>query len=295
MSVAPGGAATTFDLLKLLYREDRKDEESRFGTQIIHASSFARMPSCARMLFLGNYLTEQGVEYRKPVFGATKLVWSYGRAAEKHVRENLLKDEAMRRAAWGSWRCTCGHTAIRGHLPASPPRCSRCRHRATNYHEGTLIDRVHGIAGNPDFVYLDGTRYRVVEIKSIKGTSTAQNPGFADTNSPQPTHVEQGVHYVRLFENEGMAVHPEPHILYVLKDFDPRQWYKLLTPTPAMLARAREDVDRARAMSRQYTEALAAGVCPPMIDRCLADNNALQSQCEVWAECIGRHMQGRAR
>lgn len=285
-------APPTIDLLKLLYRGDRKDEEGRFGSTLVHASSFVHMPHCARMLFLGNYLKEQGVEYRNPVFGSVKLVWAYGRAAERHVRETLLADEDMRRAAWGSWRCTCGHTTFRGHLPATPPRCSRCRHRVTNYHEGTLIDRVHGIAGNPDFVYLDGARYRVVEIKSIKGSSTAQNPGFSETNTPQPPHVEQGVHYVRLFENEGMAVHPEPHILYVLKDFDPRQWYKLLVPSEAMLTRAREDVDRARAVSRQYTEALASGTCPPMLERCRADHTSLQKQCEVWAECIGRHRSG---
>ncbi len=52
VSVAPEGAPTV-DLLRLLYREDRKAEEGRFGSTLIHASSLVHMPSCARMLFLG--------------------------------------------------------------------------------------------------------------------------------------------------------------------------------------------------------------------------------------------------
>lgn len=275
-------------LLKILYREDRKPEEGRFGSTLIHASSFVHMPACARMLFLGQYMKAQGVTYSNPVFGSMKLVWAYGRAAEKHVRDTLLSDPDMRRAAWGRWRCPCRHTETRGHLHASPERCPRCRQRANIYAEGTSVDRAHGIAGNPDFVYLLRNRYKVVEIKSIKEGSTTAHGGFNELESPQPMHVEQGVHYVRLLENEGLPVHPEPDVLYVNKGYSTKTWYKQFTPSDAMMERAREDVDNARRVSRQYTEALASGQCPPMLARCAADNTSLQKDCQVWAECIGR-------
>lgn len=275
-------------VLKILYREDRKHEDERFGGTIIHASSFSRLPGCARMLYLGKYLRDQGMTYPSPPFGSMKLVWAFGRAAEKHVRETLLLDPDMRRAAFGVWKCLCGHTQVRGHLPPSPPVCAHCRGRALAYHEPTLIDRAHGVSGSPDFTYLAGNRYRVVEIKSIKGQSETSSPSFDQMDTPQPAHVEQGTHYVRLYENEGLPVHPVPHVLYVKKEFDTKKWYRLAVPTEAQMRRAYEDVDNSRRVSRAYTDALSSGVTPPMLDRCVSSPSTHQKACPVWAECMAR-------
>lgn len=276
------------DLLKILYREDLRFGDDRFGGKTVHASSLSKLPRCARMFYLGNYMREQGMTFPSSTFGAMKLVWAYGRAAEKHVRETLLKDPEMRRSAYGIWRCMCKTTQSRGHLPITPAICPNCKSRADVYDEPTLVDRLRGISGNPDFMYLQGARYRVVEIKSIKAEGNASNPGFKELEQPIPGHVEQGTHYIRLYENEGMAVHPVPYILYVKKEFDPRKWYKLLIPSDAQMARAREDVEATRAVAQRYTEARHSGVLPARLPECVHDRECQRKKCPVWMECMSR-------
>lgn len=284
----------TDEILKQLYAEDRRAEPSRHGGDLIHASHLIHNHKCARMLFLANYMVGEGVTFSEAPFGAMKLVWALGRAAEKHARTNLLKNPSIRARAFGMWRCRCRATEARGHLPTPPQRCTRCGTLADRYDEVTLADDDAGIMGNPDMLLKQGTRYTVIEIKSIKTKSTSAHDGFDSIEAPQPKHVEQGFSYVKLGERNGLYMHEKPVTLYVAKDFDPKKWYKALLPSPQLLGQVKEDVATSRAAAKEYRIARQAAdaeperrdeFTPPKIEKCATNANACKKSCPVWAEC----------
>lgn len=287
----------TAEILKQLYFEDRKAEPSRHGGELIHASHLVHNHKCARMLYLANYMSDAGVSFDESPFGAMKLVWALGRAAEKHARRQLLKSPSIRARAYGMWKCKCEVTEARGHFPATASRCTRCGTHPHNYHEITLGDEDSGTMGNPDMIVQQGRRYTVVEIKSIKKASSTQHQGFDTIEHPMPKHVEQGANYVDLGERNGLYMHRAPMTLYVLKDYDPKKWYKALLPTPELLEAVNADVADARAAGRAYRTARKAVELdpttrdenlPPKIAMCAAKPDKCKKSCPVWAECYAR-------
>lgn len=278
---------------RLLYQKDRADTEGRGGTKMVHASSTIRMPLCPRAYYLAYELRQAGVRFTETPWGSMKLVWAYGRAAEKHVRDTLLSDQDMRADAYGLWKCRCGHTKHTGQFLPSAAACTQCRTRPVNYNEALLLDPDYALSGNPDFIFRDGPLYRVVEIKSIKGkdeNSTSTSPNFEDLTAPQPDHVNQAGHYVALAERRGLPVHRRPLVLYVSKKFEQRSWYKPFIPGDGAMQRAEEAVHDQRETTRSFREALQRGQCPGMIEDCVADSSCKQRSCPVWAECMARRM-----
>lgn len=279
-------------LTKVLYREDRKSEKGRGGTKIIHASSTIHMPACSRAHYLMHEMRQAGATFSEIPFGSMRLVWAYGRAAEKHVRDTLLSDERMRSDAYGLWKCACGKSRYQGRFLPSSDKCTRCGTRSDRYHEALLLDPEYGLSGSPDFIFWDVSAYRVVEIKSIKGrrdeggTSTA--PTFRELDVPQPNHVNQGCHYVKLGQRNGLAVHRRPLVLYVSKGFETRQWYKQFIPGDAAMQRAETSVSEQRSATKGYRGALASGYCPRMCEECVSNPSSRQKSCPAWAECMAR-------
>lgn len=281
-------AADTESVMRVLYREDRKPEGGRAGSDIIHASSFCHTPKCARFIVLSKAMREAGVTFTEPIFGSMKLVWSYGRAAEKHVRDTLLRDEGMRARAYGMWRCMCRQTFTRGHLPAAPARCPHCGTKADRYGEVTLDDPKHNISGNPDLILreLNSSAYAVWEIKSMKPDTKGEHQGFKDLKAPLPLHVEQGAHYVRLARLEGLPVIRKPVVLYVAKQFCRDNWYKPLIPSDPLMAQAEADVTTALDAAKGAVEGLRLGVIPDRLPKCAADRTCMSKKCQTWAECM---------
>lgn len=272
-------------ILKVLYKGDRRREESRTGDALLHASGLCYGPKCPRMLYLAQGMKEEGVSFEEAPFGNMRLVWAFGRAAERHVRDTLLLDKSIREAAYGAWACRCGQTRTRGHFPISAERCTRCGELPINYREVTLSDTDRSMVGNPDLLLKQGTRYTVLEIKSMKKDSSGQHVGFKDIEAPIPRHVEQATHYVRLGERNGLPMHRKPVILYVLKDFDPRKWYKALIPSDTLQAQVDADVAAGRSVAETYHQARQAGTVPAKIPACEANMETHKKTCQVWSEC----------
>jgi len=272
---------------RILYANDRAMTRGRGGQSLIHASSLSRLPPCARIHALLKEMREAGVTFSETPMGSMKLVWSYGRAAEKHVRENLLMDDDMRRDAYGVWKCRCGHTKTTGHHEPTAKACPKCGRKPSNYHEIAMFDKPYALVGNPDFLFLDGPRYRVIEIKSLKPTTTS-TIGFDTIQRAFPEHIEQACHYVRLGMRNGLKMHRTPLILYVNKGFDMRNWYKPFYPTDSELTRAEDNVNEHREVTSLFKSELDARRVPDMIPACKDDMEHHKKRCPVWAECASR-------
>lgn len=280
-------------LLRILYREDKKPEERRHGSHVVHASSLCHGPKCVRALCLGRMMRAHGVKFEEPVMGAMRLVWKFGRVAEEHARSLFLQDEGVRYTALGKWECRCKTTFTKGRLSATPPRCDKCGSHADRYSELTLHDPNLLLSGNPDFLPWQGDAYTVVEFKSVKEDTTSGHPGFDDIKSPLPVHVEQGCSYVRLMRQNGFPVHREPVIIYIRKKYNVREWYKALIPERPQLLQAEAEIANGVAMLPRYgefAEQIEAGnldaPVPDKIPLCAETPEALRGTCPHWIECV---------
>lgn len=278
-------------ILRTLYKHDRAAVGGRGGEKIVHASSTIRIPDCPRAYYLMHELRQAGVQFTENPFGSMKLVWAYGRAAEKHVRDTLLSEPDMKADAYGLWKCGCEATHYTGLYLPKAEKCGKCGKRPENYHETLLLDPEYGLSGNPDFAYMDVDALRVVEIKSIKGkdeASTSNAPNFEDLAAPVPDHVNQACHYVEMFNRRGVKVHRRPQVIYVCKKFEPRQWYKSFIPEDGPMMRAEAAVAEQRAATKAFREAMSLGRCPGRCEACVADPNKYEKKCPAWAECFAR-------
>jgi hypothetical protein len=232
-------------------------------------------------------LRQAGATFSEIPFGSMRLVWKYGRAAEAHVRETLMLDPQMKKDAYGLWKCRCRHTVIKGHHVPNAKPCNRCGTAPDRYDEITFIDKEYAVSGNPDFIYKDGPLYRVVEIKSIKADTTS-TAGFYDLTGPVPLHVEQGTHYVKLGQRDGLRMHRRPQLLYVNKGFSPKSWYKPFIPSDALTERSEQAVKKQRAVTREFGASIKEGAPAPMIQGCIDNPSSKQKSCPAWAECMAR-------
>lgn len=285
------------EILTALYRHDRSVEPGRGGEEYVHVSSFVHNPKCARLLCLSRLMRMSGDTFSERLMGSKRLLWEYGRAAERHARHALLQDPKIKAAAYGLWKCKCGKAEVRGRLPATPVRCEDCRTLADHYHEATFLDPGTSTSANPDFIHWQKDAYTVTEFKSIKGGKTeGGTPGFDSMTAPQPTHIEQGCHYVHKLRTAGLPVHRKPVVVYVNKSFSFKEWYKALTPTSLQLEQAEEEVNRALSTTsayRDYLDRLAAvdeaewGTVtpPPRLNSCAADMESMRDKCPCWVEC----------
>lgn len=274
-------------LVSLLYKKDKAPADERGGTSIIHASSTIKEPECARCFYLQREAAKSGYKRTAPPVGSMRLVWAYGRAAEAHVRDQLLSDPKMKADAYGKWECKCGNMKHTGRWDGTM-KCDDCNGLLTVYKETFLLDKDNAISGSPDFIFWDVDAYRIVEIKSIKPDTTKQHIGFDTIDKPFPDHVNQGCHYVRMFRNQGFKVHRRPLVLYVNKAFSPKQWYRGLIPTDSQMDVAEESVASQVAVTGEYRVARDNGECPPKIDLCVREPQKYVKRCSEWTECMAR-------
>jgi hypothetical protein len=272
--------------LKVLYAGDRRREPRRTGDDLLHVSGVINANPCARLHYLAQSMREEGVSFDEVPYGNMRLVWAYGRAAERHVRETLLLNEKVKADAYGNWECRCKTTVVRGHYSPSAPSCTRCGTKPDRYAELAMHDDDRLLVGNADMYLKQGTHYTALEIKSIKAKTTPNAAGFDTISAPMPKHVEQASHYVHLGRRNGLPMHDKPVILYVLKDFDMRKWYKAFTPTDTLMAQVTADVQAGRAIAKTYAEARASNTVPAKCAACIANQDVFKKSCPVWAECV---------
>lgn len=292
----PSGRPDPARAVKALYRHDRSEEARRGGTERTHASSFVHAPKCARMLCLTRLLKVSGVPFSERLLGSDRLLWKFGRAAEEHVREILTTTPGIREDCYGKWTCAkdCEKTYSIGHIPPTPETCDRCGKKADRYAEATFYDPEYDIIANPDLIIRENGVYVVWEIKSIKGGK--EGHAFDSLTAPQPKHVEQGCHYVRLARKHGLTVHRAPVVLYVNKQYAFKEWYKPFVPSDQQLEQAEAEVEEAYRIAKPFkaynAQLMAADPddrdsipVPARLAECEQDMETNRKTCASWVEC----------
>jgi hypothetical protein len=187
--------------------QDRRPETRRTGQgDYLHASSLVGGDFCPRREWLAR---KYGVSVRESSWGAMRVVWALGRAAENHARGQLI--ESMPGNAYGNWMCLCGGLEFLGLYRRV--RCGRCGQNATVYGEPQIFDEGWKVSGSPDFIWEHAGVKNVVEIKSI------QKKDFVPLSAPITGHVHQVQLYAYLYHRAGHLVSPRQRIIYVCKDY----------------------------------------------------------------------------
>lgn len=187
--------------------QDQYTEKSRIGRGgYVHVSSLIGV--CAR-----EYVLAGQDEHSRPVkqiTGGHRLLFSFGRTAEQHVRKQLTK--SCGNVLFGQWKCKCGKMK---HIGVKPKKtCPTCLGPVNIYGEHTLFDHEHRIVGNPDLAFLLNRHIVPIEIKSVNLSKEEWKE-----HSPDPDHVHQALMYRHLFHNECYTVHDDVIMLYVNRHF----------------------------------------------------------------------------
>lgn len=180
---------------------------------LLHVSSAIR--DCPRSIAINRRLGK--VDIKSPT-GADRIVWTMGRAAEKHWRDSLIRDLNFAGCV-GKWQCDCKITVLKGlHLQGAQPICPICQTSANNYNELTVSDQDAGLTGNPDFLLItEREKLLVVEIKSMNARE------FDALTAPNPDHIMQATAYHRIAGRSLVTLpehmEPEVRIVYIKKDY----------------------------------------------------------------------------
>ena len=204
----PSGA-----LQSALQAMDVLPEPLRPQTDYIHVSALSEM--CPRAMALAHKFGDSGLQV-SPVGSGQRLIWSLGRAAEIHARQQLA--EALPHMAFGDWSCQCGkthHTSV--YAEAKVKECPSCGGNLTIYNELGLVDEELKITGHPDFLLLrNGVEFTVVEFKSIKESGFDERKEKKEALSE---HCIQVSHYRRTLKKMGAEVSGKSMVLYINKVF----------------------------------------------------------------------------
>jgi hypothetical protein len=188
--------------------QDRLMETSRIGGTAdgyTHVSSL--VTACARREVLAPMLTD--AQKAQVATGGHRLMWEYGRVAEKHIRTQMIARKGQH--VYGRWECACGKEHIVGTKPSK--RCVSCRGQLDIYKEQPVRDEERMIVGNPDMPLILNGDLVITEIKSMNKSQ------WTDLEAPLGDHVLQAAMYRAMYENNGWKVHPKVIILYAVKEF----------------------------------------------------------------------------
>lgn len=256
----------------VLKAADREPERSRLGGDAVHLSSLVGDGAfCPRATWLARRFK---IQLHQSASGAQRVIWAMGRAAERHVRKQLLS--RLKGAAYGRWHCNCVETETNGFQPPAEVKCQHCR--SPLHHYGELLLRWRGIVGSPDFVFVSGGRLVVVEIKSMNGRD------FDALVAPLRSHVRQAQGYTAMLH--FTSPHPvdlHPRILYVRKEFKVGDVYKEFSPSQSALP-SHGDLEQAFSDG----EAAAGETLPPKLPVCGSCNSPRASKCPVLAHCFSQ-------
>lgn len=208
-------------LVKLIVSRDRLPDPPRIHPKgYIHVSSLVR-GDCPRAMSLQRRFNAFSATN---VNGATRIMWKLGRAAEVHVRTQLIASLPASQV-FGQWKCPCGKREREG-LGSDDNKCNRCGFPATEYVELDLADDTNYVTGHPDFILILDGQFFPVEIKSLGNSKSAneRKEGFDSIVKPFTNHVLQVSCYHKMLDpvakRLGMPMGASALILYVSKDFN---------------------------------------------------------------------------
>lgn len=263
---------TAAGLLAAVEEQDRAPETARLGGDVVHVSSLLDREFCPRKSWLARY--EQRVIQRR-AGGAMRVVWTMGRAAEHHIRIQLLK--TMLHKAHGRWECDCRRSSAQGFFDAQAS-CPLCGSTLMHYAEQPL--EFGNVTGSPDFIVANEAEELVVmEIKSI------QKKDFQPLTAPVEIHVRQASFYVHLLHELGFRVQPVPIIFYVCKDFIVREsTYKSFDAPRLNLDNPSSEIRLAFADAAEAT----AEEIPNRLPACQSCTSVVAARCPFVGSCFAR-------
>ena len=233
-------------LSNLVTRCDNYPEQERVTSDYIHVSSMVDWcPRKFALQALGKDTMPNVVG--KNVTGAHRVVWALGRAAEKHVRDSIIR-AVQYRGVFGNWKCLCEKTENPGFYNERMT-CQWCKSKVRFYHEFTLFDDEHRVSGNPDLLLVRRKRIYPVEIKSITNSTSANamKRGFDTLERPFGDHTFQVdcYHYMleRNFDfDDSIQAGDRCMVLYVNKEFKwgspyKEYWMRAVEPHRKQLVR----------------------------------------------------------
>lgn len=283
-------------LIRLIVKQDKKPDPPRTNPKgYIHVSSIIR-GECPRAISLRKL---NKIVYDERATGAVRIMWELGRAAEKHVRAQLIATLPPLQV-YGQWKCPCHTTERPGRtregFAEDKGKCVRCGHSAMIYVELDLECDSYFVTGHPDFVLiLDGCIYPV-EIKSITNSANANKnkEGFNTLEKPMVNHILQVACYHRMLaplaKKLGIPLGQKAIVLYVGKDFDGFRTpypYKQFNVSPFAHKLAIQEIfNDAKAAYLGYTA--SPTVLPPRLDLCPHPGSKCAGGCDMVHQCFAK-------
>lgn len=198
-----------YHVSKLVAQSDRSPEVARSGGNpdgYLHLSSL--IDACNREHCISR---QHGEPMSSAPSGPMRVVWRLGRAAEKHVRDGVIKARDFN-GIYGRWTCQCNSDSYTGTF--QPGRvCSVCKRQVSLYREPVLRNDLYRVVGSPDLTLIELGYHLVIEIKSMNKEQ------YDALDGPLYDHVMQACGYWWMYEQLGFRMMPEVRILYVRKDF----------------------------------------------------------------------------
>lgn len=272
-SVAPVISNKVFS--EILDAQDRTSQVSRQGKPgHIHVSSLIGF--CERRQVLLHSHTDLQSQLSS-VSGSMQVLWALGRAAETHVRGQLIA--ARRSDIYGIWRCKCEFSSHVGFYASRS--CDRCKTSVNVYHEHPLTDDEAGVVGNPDLLIRMGQSLMVIEIKSMNKKE------WDGLLAPKGDHIFQAGWYVNMLRRKGFSVHDNAHVIYVAKDYlfgSPYKEHVFNACTPARITM----IETSRQAAIVAHNCIKNNTIPPRL-MCESHNSTLAKQCPVVAGCFNRN------
>ncbi len=201
---------------------DPKRADMRRDDFRIHVSDLIKTDAlgkfCPRELVLSHF--EQREKVFKGLPPGMELLYALGNAIHTWARTKYIKSQRGA-SAWGSWRCSCGRTKREGcsrpniRNPANV--CAYCRTPVWIYVEYSLYLHEYRLVGHPDFIIKWGSRYYLVEIKSIDRVDV----DFDTLTAPLGDHTLQASFYYWMMKALGINV--DDHIIYLYIDRSSRK------------------------------------------------------------------------
>jgi hypothetical protein len=261
-------------LTTMLNRQDRSAQASRQGKEgHIHVSSLIGF--CPRrQVLMQSYSDRQ--DHVTSTHGGMQVVWAMGRAAETHVRAQIIADR--RADVYGIWKCKCERASHVGFW--SLRNCPKCDTPLNTYNEHPLADEEAGVVGNPDLLMRVGTPLLVTEIKSMNKKE------WDAIEAPKGDHIFQAGWYVNILRRNGFLVHDVAHVIYVVKDFvfgSPYKEFAFDACTPERLAM----IEQSRQMAITSHAANKAGTIPANT-LCSSPTGRMAKDCPALVSCFNR-------
>lgn len=263
-----------------------KEVEYVRSSGFIHVSDLNSL--CRRKVAL---VEKHSIKLRKSVNGAMRVLWKMGKAAEHHIRSQVITSWNYENII-GQWRCPCETLTYPGFFKRGVT-CHRCRFEANIYEEFDLVDHSLRICGHPDLLLYVNGEVVPVEIKSVKYNPPASKPSdkecfvaLSTASEPLPNHAFQVTTYRKMLADRNtLPISRYAIVYYVAKDYQFKDVYKEFH-IDASTGVTLQQVNNRFELVRQLRQEQASGELAPRLGGCGSSDSPMAKNCQVCTTCF---------